>query len=369
MKKLNLKTLIAVGLTLAGAAFTPNLQAALTNYIEGGSASRLLLYDRATNFYAGGSFTSTGTGSSNVRRFQGNSLNPLVSGYNPITLDFNVNNGAVYGLQSLVNGPGPASTNIDGTVTRPTFVDSATSPDVVGVDPSSLAAYPTYVVPLVFVKNTNFPDLVSITNLTQRQAWSLEHSTLQATYFGGTSTNKVYFVGRNSGAAVRTEIDLNIYNSTGIKTYYTNGVVPATPILDVSADPGYSSGTLVQNTVIGLTNSIGTLAVQDIKSPLGPIAYEGITYSVTNVINGSYPIWGYENYYYLDPAVTGGAGVGGAPTTAQQTVLDVFYGSVTNSSFQASNPVFVGKFIPNPALQVKRDTDGGQIKPLGSFFQ
>lgn len=369
MKTLTLKKLIALGLTLAAVSYAPSLQANVTNYIEGGSASRLLLYDRATNFYAGGTFTSTGSGSSNVRRFQGTTTNALVSGYGVITLDFNVNNGAVYGLQSLVNGPGPASTNINGAVTRPTFVDSATSPDVVGVDPSSLAAYPTYVVPLVYVKNTNFTDLAGITNLTQRQAWSLEHSTLQATYFGGTSTSKVYFVGRNSGAAVRTEIDLNIYNNTGIKTYYTNGATPVTAILDVSADPGYSSGTLVQGTVIALTNSIGTLAVQDIKSPLGAIAYEGVDYSVTNVINGAYPIWGHENYYFVNPAITGGAGVGGAPTTAQQAVLDVFYGSVTNSAFQATNSTFVGKFIPNSALKVDRDTDGGQIKPVGSFFQ
>jgi hypothetical protein len=45
------------------------------------------------------------------------------------------------------------------------------------------------VVPLVFIKNTNYPVVNSITNLTQRQAVTLETSTNPATYFGGTNTN------------------------------------------------------------------------------------------------------------------------------------------------------------------------------------
>ncbi len=372
MKKLNLKKLIAVGLTLASVAYTPHLHAAVSVFIEGGSASQSVLFDRATNLFAGGVITVTPpTGSPTVRRYVGTSLNPALSGFGQITLDINVANGAIAGLQALVSQtPTAADTNVVGVPTVPTFVDSATSPDVVGIDPSSLAAYPTYVVPLVFIKNSQFPDLAGVTNLTQRQAWTLEHSTLQTKYYGGTSTNLVYFVGRNSQAAVRTEIDLNIYNSTTIKTYFTNGAVPATPILDVSADPGLAAGGTVANTVLGLTNSIGTVAVQNLKGTLVPIAYEGVAYSVTNVINGSYPIWGYENYYILDPSVTGGAGVGGAPTIAQQAVLDAYYQSVTNASFQnVNNPVFTNFFIPNSALQVKRNTDGGQISPLPGFFQ
>jgi hypothetical protein len=85
----------------------------------------------------------------------------------------------------------------------PTFVDSATTPDVVGVNSSGLTALPTYVVPLVYIKNTNSADTAAITNLTQRQAWSLENSTTLADdLLGGTSTNHVYFVGRNEEAAV-----------------------------------------------------------------------------------------------------------------------------------------------------------------------
>ena len=45
---------------------------------EGGSASESVLYDRATNLFAGGSFTSTGNGKSTVREFVGTSANPTL---------------------------------------------------------------------------------------------------------------------------------------------------------------------------------------------------------------------------------------------------------------------------------------------------
>jgi hypothetical protein len=361
MKTLNLKNLIAAGLVLAGAAIVPNLRATVNVFVEGGSASQNVLYDRATNLFAGGTFTSTGTGSSTVRRFQGSSLNPLLSGYGVITLDINVQNGAIAGLQALVNQTaGPGDTNILGVPTVPTFVDSATSPEAVGIDSvaANLSAYQTYVVPLVFIRNTNYPAVNAITNLTSRQAVALETSLNPATFFGGNSTNLIYFVGRNSQSAVRTEIDLNIFNTANIKTFTNNAA--GLPVQDTSADPGLSSAGTLANTVLALTNSIGTVAVQNIKSSLGAIAIDGVSYSPANIINGSYSLWGYENYYFITAPNTG------APSTAQQAVLDVFYNSLTNSTFLNSS-VFTNLFIPTASLKVKRDYDGGPIKPLPGY--
>jgi hypothetical protein len=345
-------------------ALAPELRADVEVFLVGGSASQSVIYDRATNLFAGGTLSVTGGGSSAVAKFSGTSTNAALSGYGNITLDINVNNGAIDGLQALVGQVANADdTNFTSGPLNPqvpTFVDSATTPEVVGVSSAGLTALPTYVVPLVFIKNTNSADTAAITNLTQRQAWSLENSTLQAAYFGSSSTNKIYFVGRNNEAAVRTEIDLNIYNTQTINTYYTNAL--GQPVLDTSADPGLPSGGAVANTVVVLTNSIGTVAVQNIKKGLAPLAYEGVPYSVSNVINGSYPLWGYENYYYI----TSGTGT---PSTAQLAVINAFYQSVTNATFQSSSPVFVGNFIPNPSLQVSRGSDGGQITPLPGFFQ
>jgi hypothetical protein len=363
MKATNLRKIIVAGLAFAGLAFTPALRANVEVFLEGGSASQSVIYDRATNFFSGGTFTVTGGGSSTIAQFSGTNANPALSGYGTITLDINLNNGAIDGLQALVNQVGTSvDTNYSsgGNPQVPTFVDSATSPGVVGVSSANLTALPTYVVPLVYIKNTNSADTAAITNLTQRQAWSLENSTLAASYFGSQSTNVIYFVGRNNEAAVRTEIDLNIYNTREIVTYYTNNLGQAT--LDTSSDPGLSSGGAVANTVVVLTNSIGTVAVQNIKKGVAAIPYEGVPYSVTNVINGSYPLWGYENYYYN----TSG---GGAPSGPQLAVINAFYQSVTNATFQSTSPVFVGNFIPNSALQVSRGSDGGQITPLPGFFQ
>ena len=350
---------------MAFAALAPALRANVEVFLVGGSASQSVIYDRATNFFNGGTLTVKGGGSSTVAQFSGTSTNSALTGFGTITLDINVNNGAIDGLQALTtqiaNSDDTNYSSGTSTPQVPTFVDSATSPEAVGFSSSGLTALPTYVVPVVYIKNTNSINTASITNLTQRQALTLETSTLGTTYYGGTSTNVVYFVGRNNESAVRTEIDLNIYNSGGIITYYTNA--SGQPTLDGSGDPGLTSGGAVANTVLVLTNSIGTVAVQNIKKGLGPIAYEGVSYSVTNVINGSYPLWGYENYYYITGPNTG------TPSSAQLAVINNFYQSVTNSTFQTSNPVFLGNFIPNSALEVQRYSDGGQIYPVGNFFQ
>jgi hypothetical protein len=83
---------------------------------------------------------------------------------------------------------------------------------------------------------------------------------------------------------------------------------------------------------------------------------------VTNVINGSYPLWGYEHYYFIQ------SGYNGAPTTPQQAVIAAIYNSVTNSAFQSiTNPIFTNNFVPIPALKVKRNYDGGPIIPLPNY--
>jgi hypothetical protein len=366
MKTLKLKKIIvAAGVALAGLALTPSSHAQVTVNIEGGSASSTVLYDRATNLFAGNSFTFHGSTSANVVQFQGTSANPSLSGAGTITLNINLNNGAINGLNALANQAAFAGdTNYAGASIVPTFVDSATTPEAVGINSStySITEYPspTYVVPLVYVRNTNYPDVFAITNLTQRQAVSLETATNKATFYGSTGTNVIYFVGRNRSAAVRTEIDLAIYNSANIKTY-TNSSANL-PVQDRSADPGYSSASKIVTAVTVLTNSIGTVAVQNVTGPLAPIAFEGVSYSVTNVINGSYPLWGYEHYYFKSP------GFPGAPTTAQQAVIDALYNSVTNAAFQSTtNLVFANNFVPIPALKVKRNFDGGPIIPLANY--
>ena len=360
MEKINLKKLVAVGLTLAGVAFTPNLHADVELLLSGGSASSGVIFDRATNLF-GGSFSATyGTSSSTTRTYVGTI--PGYAGLGNVTLDINLNVGAVGGLNDIsVGNPEPVA-GPSGNFT-PTVIDSSASPDVTGVDPSQFTALPTYIVPYVFIKNNNSTDTAGITNLTQRQAALLESAgaTIPAAFFGGGSTNVIHFVGRNKDSAVRTEIDLNI-QANGFQTYTTNGlgqIVQDTTGLDAegNVDPGQTSGSAEQVIVKSITNSIGEVAVQN-DSGTTPLAYEGVAYSTNNVINGSYPLWNPENYYYLNSLPTSNPN--------QLTVINLFYQSVTNSTFY-TNPNFQNKFIPTPWLNVTRSGDGGPISPNAGY--
>ena len=136
MKTIKLKKIIlAAGVALAGLALTPSSHAQVTVNIEGGSASSTVLFDRATNLFAGGGFSVNGSIKGNVAQFVGTSLNPNLNGYGTITLNINLNNGAINGLSALVNQTaGAGDTNYAGAPIIPTFVDSATSPEAVGID-------------------------------------------------------------------------------------------------------------------------------------------------------------------------------------------------------------------------------------------
>ncbi len=77
-------------------------------------------------------------------------------------------------------------------------------------------------------------------------------------------------------------------------------------------------------------------------------------YSVTNVENGSYPLWGFERWAYLKSG-------GGAPSPNQLLVINALLSAVTNATYQTTSPVFVGNFVPLGGLQVDRSSDGGPI--------
>lgn len=359
MKNSFFQKLILAGTVLAGLSLAPKVRADVEVVIAGGNASSSILFDRATNLF-GGAFSATyGLSSSTVRTYVG-----VIPGYTTgnatnlgnVTLDF-VLNGAVQGLQDIEAG-NPQSTAKGTDTLPPTLIDSSSTPAAAQVDPSVLNSEPVYVVPYVFIKNigTSSADSAGVTNLTARQAVYLETAgaTIPSTFFGGAGTNPVYFVGRNNESAVRTEIDANIGNYSGIITYYTNGVSNL-PQLDGSADPGLSSGSTLYNTVLAISNSIGTVSVSNAKSGAARLEYEGVPYAYTNVINGSYPLWYYENYYTLNSTQSG------TPSAAQQAVINLFYSSITNAAYTVSS-VYTNSYIPEPALLVKRGLDGTLIK-------
>jgi len=334
---------------VAAATAASSLRADTTVVFAGGNASSSVLYDRASNVLSGLTVT---VASSTLQTFTGTI--PGQSGLGNVTIHF-VLSGAVGGLQSVANQANV--TTATGASLAPQVAVSSTSPSAVGVDPSVFTSAQTLVVPYAFIKNPASSALAGVTNLTQRQAAYLESAagTLPVSYFGGTGTNLIYLVGRNTASAVRTEIDANVYFTGTLATYTTNSSLQ--PIPDTSANPGQSSGAAIRSLLGVITNAIGTVAASDIKT-FTPLAYEGVPYSVANVENGSYPLWGYEAWYQLS------AGSQGAPSANQTAVINALFSAVTSATYQTTSPVFVGNFAPLSGLQVYRSADGGPIQSL-----
>jgi hypothetical protein len=365
MKTISLKKYIAVGVTLGGLLFQTSLRADTEVLFVGGNASQNVLYDRVTNILTGGiSKVVISPTNATVRTYVGTIT--AQPGLGNVTIDFSLL-GAVGGFQDLANQVNEPTALTNTTIT-PTVAVSSTAPEAVGIDPTPFTQTRTLVVPFVFIKNTNkSPALVTLTNLTQQQAYYLEGAagTLPTTFFGGTSSSPLYLVARNTAAAVRTEVDANIYFSGTISTWTTNsqtaygslGAPYSTTANGLPVpDPGLgqSSGSNVRALLGVITNAIGTVAAQDI-STLTPIAYNGVPFSITNVETGVYPIWSYERWAYKKTGQTG------TPTTPQLTVINALLSAVTNATFQSTGTVFVGNFARLANLQVDRSSDGGPI--------
>ncbi len=349
------QTLIA-GLALAGLLATPDLRAQTTVFFAGGNASQNVLYDRVTNILTGTAPSLSvvvSSTNSTVRTYTGSISGQ--TGLGTVTIGFSLL-GAIQGLQDVgQNSETLATSSSTGTPTVPTVAVSSTDPVAVGIDPTPFTQTRTLVVPYAFVKKASLsPNLANVTNLTQRQAAYFEGAagTLPSAFFGGSSTNDaVYLIPRNTASAVRTEIDANIYFTGTISAYTSNGV-NATAIPDPNG--GQSSGTLIKGVLNVVTNAIGTVAAQDIGT-FTPLAFEGVPFSITNVENGSYPLWGYERWIYPS------SGHQGTPSANQLIVINALLGAVTNVNFQTTNTVFVGNFAPLSGLQVDRLSDGGPI--------
>jgi hypothetical protein len=335
----NLKKLIAV--IAAGGLLAPALQAQISLVTVGGNASIKLIQNRLPTILSGAVITVNPTN---------NLLFKATGTFNGQSVDweFNLTGGA--GAISDIANSTPVLLE-DGTSTAvPQLAISATAPETVGIDSSPYQQDITIVVPVVFVKGSA---LGGVTNLTQRQASYLESSgySLPATYFGGTNSDFVPYVGRNNLAAVRQLFDAGVYFTGSAANFTTNSNPPFT-----TPQPyvGASSGTEVAAIVGVLTNSIGTVAAQDIGS-LPTLSYEGVPFTTANVVNGTYPLWGYERYIYVP----------GSLTTGQQNIVNALEAAVEAPSFQTSSSLFIGKFVSYSVLNAVNgrslSLDGGPI--------
>jgi hypothetical protein len=353
MKAPKIVKYIIAGLALGGFALNPSLRAQTTEvFFVGANSSQSILYDRTSNVLNGGTITATiSPTNSTVRDYTGTIAGQTSLG--TVTIHFSLL-GGIQGLQDLANQNDENTAG--GLPLSPTVAVSSASPGAVGLSGSPFTILgPTLVVPYAYIRGSG---LTAVSNLTQRQAVYLEGAAgtnsaggLPISFFGGTSTNPIYLVARNTASAVRTEIDANIYFTGTISTWTTNTL--GLPIPDASG--GQSSGSSIRALLKAIPTAIGTVAASDI-STFTTLSYEGVPYSITNVENGSYPFWGYENYYLNNG--------NGAPSAAQYQVITNLFAAVTNSTYQTTSSLFVGNFAPLSGLQVTRSTDGGPITLL-----
>ncbi len=357
---------------LAGCLVTAMAHADVTLVVDGGNASRTVLFDRASNILSGYSVVIK---DANTRSYlNGNLIGQ--PGLGKVNIHF-AQNGATLGLFNLrdqVSEP-----LADNTAAPPQLAVSGAAPETVGIDGAAFTYRATLVVPFGFVKNASkSPNLAGVTNLTQRQAAYLQSAsgTLPSAFFGGSSSNDiVYAVGRDTGAAVRQIIDANIY-FTGTPAFYTTNrdayrtnVAYNSAYGNVFADSaigaavpsplgGHNSGALVVADLLVLSNAIGTVSSGDFGTNT-VLSYEGYAPTPTNVAKGFYPIWGYERWFYKNSGA-------GQPSQNQVAVINALYNAVTDSTYQhtVGNPFSAGKFVPLGDLEVERTTDGGPITSI-----
>jgi hypothetical protein len=336
---------------IAGILLAPALHAATVNIVTvGGNASINLVRDRLTNSVGGLLPNATVTyNSTNSLIFR---VVGVYGGSTNVTWDFNLTGGSA-AILDIANQN--HVTLADNTTAIPVNAITIVAPETVGINSTALGLQQDYtlVAPLVYVKNPG-ADLVGVTNLTQRLANYLESSgaTLPATYFGGATANPVYFVGRNTAAAVRQVTDANIFFTGTAANYHTNSL--GQPVQWAGA----GSGTEVANNVKLIPGSIGTVAAQD-ASTLPQLSYEGVFFSTASVTNGIYPIWGYERYVYF-PAPDSRA-----PSADELGLITALENAVSDPTYDHSNSLFVNKFVSYADVNanVYRSTtlDGGLI--------
>lgn len=352
---MNNKSLLA---GLSAAACLLIARADVTLVVTGGNASKNVIFDRTQALLTG--YTKSGSG--NVVSYKNGTssgLNTNLNGLGNITIHY-VLNGAAGGIQDLL-AQNPVATASGGNVVAQVAV-SSTAPETIGIDSTPFTQTQTLVIPFAYVKNPNLPgSIAGVTNLTQRQAAYLESAAgyLPTAFFGGSSTtDQIYLVGRNTASAVRQIIDANIYYTGSANLWLpngsaTNGVPLYAPVPDAAG--GQASGAAITNALLHLTNAIGTLALSDaITGGETLISFEGYQPSAANVINGTYPIWGYERWLVKNTGA-------GQPSVQQATVISALIAAIVDNTYQHTAFFQNQGFVSLGDLQVQRSSDGGPI--------
>ena len=224
------------------------------------------------------------------------------------------------------------------------FPASATPP----IPPSAFDRSVLGVVPFTFFRNNTSSNVFAgVTNITESQANLLMVASgfMPATFLGGSSSRSIYLIGRDSesGTRISVEKDIGFVGSPLLWMTNASGVYVNTN--------GLSSGGTLRGVVANRGDAIGYVGLADFNAVAANTAlvpFNGVVFSHTNVLKGSYAIWGYEHVVNR---------VGGLSAT-KAAVRDAFISAVTNSEFQRTNTLYNVNFTAVAEMEVERGADG-----------
>ncbi len=349
-------TLLAM---LAGSLLAATAHAQVEVTLTGSTAFRSVTYDRALTLFDPGSFTGITNGS--LLTWSGTMSNSAALGSVPVKLRFSFS-GSGSGMLAVYNST-PVSTAQTTTNTINKVPDLALS-DVYptsaappipcdGLDDALLG-----VVPFVFAVNQALYG-GGVTGIARDQAYTLMTDSgittsgtntfygMPASYLGGSSTNSIYLVGRDSGSGTRLTVfaDIGYFgNPTQWATNFSTGAYFKTP--------GLSSGGDVGKTLAARPDAIGYLGLADLGVNAA-LTYNGVPFSHANVTGGKYGLWGYE--HLVNRPLPGGL------DSNQQAVRDALIAAITNPGYQGTNNFYTNFFSSISEMKVGRGNDGGPV--------
>lgn len=218
-----------------------------------------------------------------------------------------------------------------------------------------------------------------INNINREQlTWLFsDGNNMPASYLGSSSTTaKVYLVGRNPLSGTRVTVERVSGNANATESCWnTNGATSQALFRWNSlGDNGFSSGGTLVSTLIAASNdtlnpnsvAIGYAGYADcvnvdaatgiatVKPGLRLISYNGVPFSLANVANGSYLMWGYEHMMWRP----GPSGLSGVQLTVAQKLRD----AIKDPAFQLDP---LGKYyttsVPLTSMMYSRSVDGGPL--------
>ena len=351
---------------LTGSLLAVSAQAQLDVTITGSTAFRSAVYDRAQTLFDTGSYSSVTYGGNTTYIGTMSNLTSSAIGSQIVKLRFSFS-GSGAGLAAVDAGSllataetGSSSANKRADLAlSDVYPNSANPPLSLNDFDDSIVS----VIPFAIGVHTNLY-LTGVTNITREQAYDLMTDSgiivsgphtfygMPQSYLGGSGTNVLYLVGRNSDSGTRITLfrDIGFYGNP--TQWSTNG---AGQFVSVT---GASSGATVANLIGTYTNVIGYVGLSDLLSNTGnngvALAYNGVPFSIANVQNGAYGIWSKE--HFVDKV--------GSLTAAQAAVRDALIAALTNQGFQTTNGVYTNYFVDLSHMKVDRNDDGGPITRL-----